>query len=47
MPYEGEKRMIMQIWIRFLASAQQVQDITYNRKEYPQNCHTTMGQCIG
>jgi hypothetical protein len=27
MPYEGEKGMIMQIWIRFLASAQQVQDI--------------------
>jgi len=27
MPYEGEKVMIMQIWIRFLASAQQVQNI--------------------
>jgi hypothetical protein len=27
MSYAGEKEMIMQIWISFLASAQQVQDI--------------------
>jgi hypothetical protein len=35
MPYEGEKGMIMQIWIRFVASAHQMQDIITASTELP------------